>query len=425
MTSLKALGGTSDILPDQARRWQRLEESARRLMDLYGYEEIRTPLIEEASVFTRSLGDAAEIVTKQMYLFEDRGGRRVALRPEGTASVVRAFVEHGLDKTAGLARFYYVGPMFRAERPQAGRRRQFHQLGVEVFGSMSPYQDAEVVELLMHLLEKWGIQGAVLRLNNLGCQQDRPKMLEELKKYFAQDYNNLCPDCQQRLKVNPLRILDCKEEKCRLVSQGSMASSKWLCPSCQEHFQQVMKVLDALGIDCEWDQYLVRGLDYYTKTAFEVIHPGLGAQNALGGGGRYDDLVEALGGLPTPAVGFAVGLERILMALEEKEAGSSELSPRPSVFVAPIGEASLSEGLKLLGALRAAGIPGVMDYEARPLKRQLEQANKLGCRVVLMLGDVERDKKIVLLKDMASGAQIEAPQDVWLETLQKILKPVS
>jgi len=432
VASLKALGGTSDILPEETKRWQTLEQSAHRLFDLYGYQEIRTPLIEEAGVFTRSLGEAAEIVTKQMYLFQDRGGRQVALRPEATASVVRAFIEHGLDKTSGVTRLYYLGPMFRAERPQAGRRRQFHQMGVEVLGSNSPYQDAEVMALLMHLLRDVGVAvarqagepGAILQVNNLGCLQDRAKMLEALKSHFTRHQTELCPDCKERLKVNPLRILDCKQEKCRSVAQGSTVPSEWLCAACKKHFENVLQALKALHVSYELNLHLVRGLDYYTKTAFEVIHLSLGAQNALGGGGRYDDLVEALGGTPTPAVGFAVGVERILMVLKAQveTAGNTPVPPR--VFVAALGQDSLREGFGILTKLRAAGVSSVTDYEARPLKRQLEQANKLGCGLVLIFGDVERDKRMVTLKDMASGEQTQVPKEQCIEWIQRRLELV-
>lgn len=409
----RALGGTVDLLPEEARRWQQMEAAGRRLLDLYGYQEIRTPLLEEAGVFTRSLGEAAEIVTKQMYLFQDRGGRSVALRPEGTASVVRAFIEAGLDKTGGLTRFYYLGPMFRAERPQAGRRRQFHQLGVEVFGSASPYQDAEVIVLLGRLLESVGVSvakgvgdpGAVLKLNNLGCREDRPKMLEKLREYFGARAEELCSGCQTRLKVNPLRILDCKEEKCRSVAKGSISPSQWLCKPCLEHVDRVKKILEDLKVYFEWDNHLVRGLDYYTRTAFEVLHTGLGAQNAIGGGGRYDDLVEALGGASTPAIGFAVGLERIRM-VQETDRPAPPGAGGPGCFVAAVSPAQIPDALALAEHLRAQGIPAVANLEERPLKRQMEQASRMAPKgIVLILGEEELRAGQVTVKEMATGKQ--------------------
>ena len=405
MGSLKALGGTSDILPQEARRWQKLEDSARRLFRLYGFEEIRTPLLEESVVFTGSLGPAAEIVTKQMYLFEDRGGRKVALRPEGTASVVRAFIEHGLDKTARLSRFYYIGPMFRAERPQAGRKRQFHQLGVEVFGSGSPYQDAEVMVLLMRLLQELGVAGAALKVNNIGCRNDRPEMLKQLKIYFEARLHDLCDDCKERLKVNTLRIFDCKEEKCRGIAQGSNKPSEWACENCKDHFKKVCETLKMLGVDPEPDEHMVRGLDYYTKTVFEVIHTGLGAQNALGAGGRYDDLVGQMGGASVPAVGFALGLERILMAQEAPQGNDPSPSQR-TVFVATVSAAQIPEGLRVAQSLRQEGISVLANLEDRPLKRQLEQASKLcAAGQVLILGEDEVAKKMVTFREMGSGKQ--------------------
>jgi len=425
LTPLRALGGTSDILPEEARAWQQLEEKARRVFHLYGYQEIRTPLIEEAALFTRSLGEAAEIVTKQIYLFEDRGGRSVALRPEGTASVVRAFIEHGMDKTASLSRFYYLGPMFRAERPQAGRKRQFHQVGVEALGSASPYQDVEVLALLVQILKEFGLKmgspgepGVILKLNNLGCRNDRPVMLKKLADYFAGHLNDLCEDCRQRFKVNPLRILDCKNEKCRSIAHGSIPpESEWLCADCRAHVDTVKKALAALKINFEWDPRLVRGLDYYSRTAFEIVHPEWGAQNAVGGGGRYDDLVAMLGGNPTPAVGFAIGLERILLALGERE----EKPQGPKVFIATVTAADIPDGMALAETARRKGISVVPNLEDRPLKRQMEQAEKLGCSATVIRGESERAKGVVLLKKMASREQIEISEGTWVETLQKFL----
>lgn len=429
MAQLKALGGTSDILPGEVEGWQRLESTARQVMALYGMREIRTPLLEEAEVFTRSLGEAAEIVTKQMYRFEDRGGRTVTLRPEGTASIVRALIEHGLDKSGGLQRFYYLGPMFRAERPQAGRRRQFHQIGVEVFGTDSPHQDVEVIALLVRLLAAWGVSvakvagdsGAVLVLNNLGCREDRPRLLKQLKTYFLEHDGGLCADCKERLGSNPLRILDCKKERCHTLAKGSMTSA-WICDACRRHFDQVLKGLGKLGIRYEHDRHLVRGLDYYTRTAFEVIYPGLGAQNALGGGGRYDDLVRQMGGAEVPAVGFAVGLERVLLALGKGAGSDGPASSGGPVFVATLCAEEIPEGLERAEALRARGIPSVAGLEPRPLRKQLDQANRLGCRWVVLRGQQERAEGKVAVKNMESGEQSAVEEARWLEWLQDRLK---
>lgn len=420
MTLLKALGGTSDILPDEAERWQWLEEKARRVMNLYGFQEIRTPLIEETAVFTSSLGESAEIVTKQMYQFQDRGGRSVTLRPEGTASVVRAFIEHGLDKTGGLTRLYYLGPMFRAERPQAGRRRQFHQVGVEVFGSASPYQDVETLMLLVRLLNAWGLTGWVLKLNSLGLKEDRPKIIEQVRKLLSPVAKKLCSDCQERLEKNPLRILDCKELSCQELSK-KVDLREVISPQAAKHFAQVTEALKALNIPFELDPHMVRGLDYYTRTAFEVVHEGLGAQNALGGGGRYDNLVRQMGGADVPAVGFAIGLERVLMALEKGVSSSVSDGVPLQVFVATLSKDEMTEGLGVAEQLRNHEISVTVNVEERPLKRQFEQANKLGCRLVILRGENERQKGVVTLKDMVAGSQVEASQEAWLETAKRIL----
>ena len=421
MTSLKALGGTSDILPEEAKRWHVLEEQARTALHRYGYQEIRTPLIEESAVFTASLGEAAEIVTKQMYLFNDRGGRQVALRPEGTAPVVRAFIEHGLDKTAGLTRLYYLGPMFRAERPQAGRRRQFHQLGVEVFGSSSPYQDAEVLLLLSRLLREWGLSGYVLKLNSLGCRADRGPMVEQVRRYLLPSESKLCADCQVRLKKNPLRILDCKEPGCQALSAGADIAGG-ICSECRRHFEQLTDALRGLQVPFERDPHLVRGLDYYTRTAFEVIHDALGAQNALGGGGRYDDLVEQLGGSPSPAIGFAIGLERVLMVLESRPQGAVGPRMSPEVFVATVTAAQIPEALRLVEFLRDEKISASVNLEDRPLKRQLEQASKLVPEgYVLILGEEEISKGVVTVRQMNTGKQEQVPRSALLQRCLKRL----
>ena len=380
-----------------------MEETARRVFQLYGYQEIRTPLIEEAAVFTSSLGAAAEIVTKQMYLFEDRGGRSVALRPEGTASVVRAFIEHGMDKTASVSRFYYGGPMFRAERPQKGRRRQFHQVGVEVFGPAGPYQDIEVICLLRRLLEEWGLKGWTLKLNSLGCREDRPKMIEHVRQKLAPHAAKLCEDCRVRLEKNPLRILDCKEEGCRKLSEG-IDVFEAACAACKEHFGKVTEGLKALKIPFERDPHLVRGLDYYTRTAFEVVHSELGAQDALGGGGRYDDLVQLMGGTSVPAIGFAVGIERVLLALEaggKKE----EAAPARTVYVAVVSSAEIPSALALAEDLRRDGVAAFATLEERPIGRQMKLASSMGARFTLILGPDEVKEGTVTVKDMQNGEQ--------------------
>lgn len=421
---LAALGGTTDLLPEETARWFAVESRARALLERYGYREIRTPILESAEVFERSLGEATEIVEKQMYRFTDRGGRAVALRPEGTAAAARCYLEHGLDKTQALVKWWYLGPMFRAERPQAGRRRQFHQVGVELFGSASPYHDAEVMALIVHLLRALGLTRTRLTVNNLGCRNDRPAMLKHLKAYFTDRRQELCEECQGRLVTNPLRILDCKQAQCRSVAQGAMGLSTWVCAPCQQHVQQAFEALDAAGVKYEQDPHLVRGLDYYSKTAFEVIHPGLGAQDAVGGGGRYDDLVQQMGGPSVPAVGCAIGLERVMLALEAERV-APPVAEGPAVCVATVGPQAQAKGFELAQALRQAGIAAVCDYDGRPLKRQLEQANKLGCPLVLVLGEEELAKQVVTVKEMQTRQQTQVTWEGCVDEVRRRLESQS
>ncbi|MBI4227439.1 MAG: histidine--tRNA ligase [Candidatus Omnitrophica bacterium] len=419
-TRLEALGGASDVLPADTARWQAVEQTARQVLARYGFQEVRTPILEYAEVFLQSLGETTEVVQKQMYRFQDRGGREIVLRPEGTASAVRCYLEHGLDKTGGLVKWYYLGPMFRAERPQAGRRRQFHQLGVEVFGAASPYQDAEVLALLMHLLSALGLKQAALKINNLGCRNDRPRLIEQLRRSFTGRAAELCEECRARLTTNPLRILDCKRERCRTIAHGSVGSSDWLCEDCRRHVEAATAALTTLKVSYEPDPLLVRGLDYYSRTAFEVAHPGLGAQDALGGGGRYDDLVQQMGGSsPVPAVGFALGLERVLMALDAEQVAPAPV-PAPSVFVAALGDAAQRKGMELLQRLREAGLTAAGEYEGRSFKRQMEQASKLGCPYVALLGDDEVANQTVTIRDMRQRAQAPVAWAQCVEELRRL-----
>ena len=418
---LEALRGTNDLLPEEAIRWQAVEQKARQILHRYGFKEIRTPLLESAEVFLRSLGEATEIVQKQMYLFKDRGDRTVALRPEGTASAVRAFLEHGLDKTSSMTKWFYIGPMFRAERPQAGRLRQFHQMGVEVFGASSPLEDVEVIALLLQLLKSLGIRRAALKINNLGCRNDRPARIEALRAFFSQHVDKLCEDCKQRLRTNPLRILDCKEAQCQKIIDENKIPDTAFCSECLGHWKSVLDALQQLRIPYERDFRLVRGLDYYTRTAFEVVHEGLGAQSAVGGGGRYDELVEQMGGQPTPAVGFALGFERLMMALEFEKVVLDSQGPSP-VYLAVLGEAAQAKALELLQALRGAGVAAVGEFESRSLKRQMESANKQGCPIVLMMGDDELAKGTVTLRDMVKRDQAEV---TWEGCVDEVLRRLS
>jgi len=352
---IKAIRGTKDILPQEIEIWHFIEEKAKALCRNAGFKEIRTPLLEEARLFRRSIGEASDIVRKEMYSFLDRKKRLLCLRPEATASVVRAYLEHAQDKSLGLAKFYYFGPMFRAERPQAGRLRQFHHIGVEAIGSLNPYLDAEVIVLAIDILRQLKIENFTLKLNSIGCKKDREKYIRNLKVQLKDRLKLLCPDCHIRYKVNPLRIFDCKNPDCKNVSRCLRPIPQDLCPECGEHYAKVKLALDSLAIRYVPSPHLVRGLDYYSKTCFEIVHPKLGAQDAIGAGGRYDDLVGELGGPQRPAVGFALGVERLIAVLEPNNLQLTDKT-QPSLYFAAIGEESKEEAFKKLYSLRKKGI---------------------------------------------------------------------
>jgi histidyl-tRNA synthetase len=405
---IKGIRGAPDILPEETGNWQALETVARDVLDRYGYAEIRTPIFERTELFVRGIGEGTDIVEKEMYTFEDRGGESLTLRPEATASMMRAYTEHNLGSKSSLAKLYLIGPMFRHERPQSGRFRQFHQIDVEAIGSPGPAVDVEVVALLHHLLEAWGLRGLSLHLNSIGDPVCRPGYREAFVAYLAGRRDALCADCHVRLTKNPLRVLDCKQPGCREIAAGAPTILGYLCDACREHFAEVRTLLDGLKIDYEVDERLVRGLDYYTRTTFEFLNPALGAQNAVAGGGRYDGLVEELGGPPTPSIGFAIGEERILTSLEA-QAESAATPPITGVYVATVGSTALRAALELAQALRRRGLRVALDLEGRSLKGQMRQANKDRYRYSLILGTDEMARGQVTLKDMIGGAQQEVP----------------
>ena len=415
---IKAIRGTKDILPKEAAIWRLIEEKAKDLCRNAGYREIRTPLLEEARLFTRSIGKASDIVRKEMYSFLDRKKRHICLRPEATASVVRAYLEHDLDKTMHLAKFYYFGPMFRAERPQAGRLRQFHHIGVEAIGSSSPYLDAEVILLAISILQEIEIKNFSLQLNSIGCQSDRQKYKSILKKALKDNLRLLCADCHNRYKGNLLRIFDCKKQTCRAVTASLPSIIDSLCPECTAHFLKVQQILSSLNVSYVLNAHLVRGLDYYSNTCFEITHPGLGAQNAIGAGGRYNNLVKDLGGPQKSGVGFALGLERLIAALEPQGPRTSPGKDSPSVFIAVIGEEPRQAAFKLLHSLRERGIPSEMDYQDKSLKGQMRLADKLRLKYVAILGEEELKKQTVILRDMQNKSQSE----IQIDNLDKELK---
>ncbi|MGB9886859.1 MAG: histidine--tRNA ligase [Moorellales bacterium] len=400
--------GTEDLLVPTVKRWQRLEETARDLARRYGYDEIRTPIFEHTELFARSAGDTSDVVSKEMYTFTDRGGRSLTLRPEGTAPVVRAFLENRLYAGPQPVKLFYLGPMFRYGRPQAGRLRQFHQFGVEFLGAGDPAADAEVICLALEFCRCLGLEGVELRLNSVGCPRCRPLYRQILLEYLAPRQQYLCEDCLARYRRNPLRVFDCKESGCREALREAPVITSYLCPECADHWQMVKSALGRLGFSYREDPYLVRGLDYYTRTAFELVAPGIGAQGSIGGGGRYDGLVQACGGPPTPAVGLALGLERVLLALESQ--GGIDFGPSEfRVFVAVAEDIDPTEAAALVLRLRRAGYTVDQDYLRRSLKAQMKHAGRWGAAVTLILGPEEQKEGVVTLRLMATGRQEKVP----------------
>ncbi|MDI6844386.1 MAG: histidine--tRNA ligase [Anaerosomatales bacterium] len=398
---LRAPKGTVDMLPDVARAWERLSSTAHALFARYGYEPIYTPLFEHTELFARGIGEATDIVTKEMYTFLDRSGRSLTLRPEGTAGVVRAAIEHSLVPQGAVAKYYYAGPMFRYERPQKGRMRQFWQIGVELLGAAEPSADAEVIALLVRYFESLGLPRERMRLlvNSMGDEACRPAYRDSVAAYIRAHEDGLCEECRRRADTNPLRAFDCKNESCQAVMAGAPRISDALCDECREHYEAVKRRLDALGVAYEEEPRLVRGLDYYTRTVFEVQAEGLGAQNAIGGGGRYDGLFATLGGPPTPGLGFALGFERTLLAL--RAAGVEPGAPEGvDAYVAAVDESARDAVFGLAMALRDAGVAAELDHRARSLKAQLKHADKLGARVAVIVGPDELASGEATVRDM-------------------------
>jgi histidyl-tRNA synthetase len=393
--------GVKDILPEETPRWRFIEEGARRWAARYGFREIRIPIFEVTALFARSIGATTDIVEKEMYTFQDRDGTSLTLRPEGTAGTVRAFVEHNRAADPVPQKYCYLGPMFRHERPQAGRLRQFHQFGVEYFGTQDARADVEVISLLWRFLSDLGLPDLTLEINSLGLGADRSAYLPILVSFLKGRFGRLCDNCKRRLETNPLRVLDCKIPDCRVATEEAPHLTSHLSAEAREHFEQVLGGLRALVIPYRLNPRLVRGLDYYCLTAFEITSSHLGAQNAVGAGGRYDSLVEVLGGPTTPAVGFAVGLERISLMLPDE---SLPLAA-PSVYIAAFGSEGGPAGVRLLDSLRRAGVAAQSDYRSTSLKAHLRQADRAGCRYAVLLGDDEVKGDSVVVRDMELKAQ--------------------
>jgi histidyl-tRNA synthetase len=400
---IKGIKGVKDLLPEETPRWRLIEETARRWALVYGFHEIRVPIFEVTTLFARSIGASTDIVEKEMYTFQDRDGTSLTLRPEGTAGTVRAYIEHNRAADPLPQKYFYTGPMFRHERPQAGRLRQFHQFGVESFGTADPRADVEVIALLWRLLSDLKLPALTLEINNLGSAADRNAYRPHLVAYLKQQEDKLCGNCRRRIDANPLRVLDCKIPECRVATDAAPRLSEDLSENARAHFGSVLAGLDAVGIPYSLNHRLVRGLDYYGLTTFEVTSTSLGAQNAVGAGGRYDGLVETLGGPLTPAVGFAVGLERMAMMLPEIDSSSESAS----VYVAGFGDRGSVAGFSALEELRLAGIRGVTDFRSGSLKSHLRQADRLRCKFTLIIGDDEAVKGSAILRDMDTKVQHE------------------
>ena len=412
---ISAVRGTHDILPGEVEKWQFVERVARDLCERYGYVELRTPILEHEELFAKGTGESTDIVQKEMYSFTDKGGERVTLRPEATPSMVRAYVEHNLDQTLPAAKLFCLGPMFRYERPQKGRYRQFHQLNIEAFGVHDPAIDAEVIDLAWALVAELQIAAAELVVNSVGCGVCRPRFQEALLAALGEDLPRLCADCQRRAATNPLRIYDCKVEQDQPIIDRLPHSADFLCEACAAHFASVQRHLDAYGIPWRMSHRLVRGLDYYTRTTFEVLGRSLGAQNALLGGGRYDGLVKQLGGPDRPGIGFAAGLERVVLALPPEALGP----PADRVFVVAIGDDGRDEALTLLKDLRRAGVAAQMEFEARGVKAQMKRADRVRARATLIVGGDELARGEVTMKDMRTGDQRAVPRAAVIEAVKE------
>ena len=404
----KAPRGTFDILPQEQAYWKYVEDKAAFLCQLYGYQLLSTPIFEDAKLFARTVAGGTDIVDKEMYTFTDKSGQKLALKAEGTAPVCRAYLEHGLFNLPQPVKLYYIGPAFRYERPQAGRYRQHHQFGFEAIGDADPTLDAEVIEMAQQFFLSLGLSQFSIKLNSIGCKLCQPKYVAALKQHYSDYTEQLCPDCKVRLTKNPLRLLDCKNASCQRIAETAPKITDYLCHECQSHFQSVQKYLGALSIPFQLNHRLVRGLDYYTRTVFEVEPQEEGAQSVLGGGGRYDNLIEELGGKPTPAVGFAAGIERLILNLKRQKIAAPSL-PTPVAFIACLGEEAKIEAVKLASELRKDGIAVIQATGDKSLKAQLRQANTLGAIYTIIIGKQEIENRSVILRDMRSGEQKSIP----------------
>jgi histidyl-tRNA synthetase len=410
---MKAIRGFKDILPGEVEKWQYVEDEARRVFGLFGFLELRIPILEKTELFARSIGEATDIVGKEMYTFPDRDGDSLTLRPEATTSIMRAYLESGLRVKEPVGKYYFIGPMFRYERPQKGRYRQFHQIDAEILGVQDPQADAELLVMLLRFLGGLALKNLNLQINSLGDPACRGPYRKEIQNFLLSKREKLCEDCQRRLETNPLRVFDCKKEECQAQLTGAPVVLDFLCADCRRHFERVKSLLDELRLPYGVNPRMVRGLDYYTRTAFEVVAGDLGAQNAVCGGGRYDGLAEEIGGPPVPAIGFAIGVERLVMLLP----GEKNYLRYPDVFLAALGEEAQRKGFSLAQELREEGLWVELDYEGKSLKSQMRKADRFKAPWVIILGEEELKKKKAILRDMATKGQEEVP---FAEIVKKV-----
>ena len=415
----KAIKGTKDVLPKDVHKNQYIEATALDIASKFGYKEIRTPVFEHTELFQRGVGDTTDVVQKEMYTFDDKGGRSITLRPEGTAGAVRSFLENGLCNEALPQKVCYLISCYRYEKPQAGRLREFHQFGVECFGTASPLADAEIIALAKSIFDTLGVRDLSLEINSIGCPKCRAEYHKALKEYFASRKDELCDTCKGRLDRNPMRILDCKSPICHEIAQGAPVVIDYLCDECKEHFEKVQKYLDAQNIEYKINPQIVRGLDYYTKTVFEFVSNSIGAQGTVCGGGRYDGLVEDLGGQHTASLGFAMGLER-LMLLMEAQGCEFPQAEKPDLFIVALGEKATLKALEIAKDMREEGFSALLDLNQRSIRAQMKYADKLGAKFNVVIGDNEVENKIAKLKNMQTGEETEINLDTFVSGFYNI-----
>lgn len=409
----KAIKGTKDVLPNESYKNQYIEATCLGVAENFGYKEMRTPVFEHTELFQRGVGDTTDVVQKEMYTFDDKGGRSITLRPEGTAGAARAFLENGLSNEALPQKICYLISCYRYEKPQAGRLREFHQFGIECFGATSPLADAEMISLAKQIFDELGVKDLHLELNSIGCPECRAEYHKALKEYFSQYKDKLCDTCNDRLERNPMRILDCKSPVCGEIAKGAPVVLDYLCDECREHFQKVKSYLDAANIEYIVNPQIVRGLDYYTKTVFEFVSDAIGSQGTVCGGGRYDGLLEELGGQHTPSLGFAMGLERLQLVMEAQGCNFPEPS-KPDLFIVAMGEKATLKAVEIAKDMRDEGFSVVYDLNGRSLRAQMKYADKLGAKFNVVIGDNEVENKVVSLKDMATGESSEINLDTFV-----------